>query len=312
MVNEEEKPSTETTHTYGNYVLGLIVLGLIGVFIFSQFFEVNISPRSKTQEPATGQAVLSDISEIEATVLPSEGFVLAANWGNLGKQMVENGVIDGESFETLYSQRGGLTEEERMLVYGEDNGNLEINAENAGTVLNLLWAFGLSNKNPILEEGPMQDPRYGGPDRFASTGGWTLARGNVMDHYSTYEFVMLTSEQQSLVEEISKNIYRPCCGNSTYFPDCNHGMAMLGLLELMAAEGASEEEMYEAALQVNSYWFPSTYTTIAKYFGERGVGWDEVNPKDVLGSPYSSAAGFGQILAEVDPIQPGGGGSCSV
>ena len=30
--------------------------------------------------------------------------------------------------------------------------------------------------------------------------------------------------------KIAKGIYRPCCNNSTYFPDCNHGMAMLGLL----------------------------------------------------------------------------------
>ena len=33
--------------------------------------------------------------------------------------------------------------------------------------LNLLWAFGLANKNRILEEGPMKDPRYGGVENFA-------------------------------------------------------------------------------------------------------------------------------------------------
>ena len=39
-----------------------------------------------------------------------------------------------------------------------------------------------------------------------------------------------------IVEEIAGNIYRPCCGNSTAFPDCNHGMAMLGLIELMVSQ----------------------------------------------------------------------------
>ena len=88
---------------------------------------------------------------------------------------------------------------------------------------------------------------------------------------------------------------------------------MLGLLELLASQGASEEEMYTVALQVNSYWFPDTYLTIAKYFQIRGVEWDEISPKEILGSSYSSASGYQQILNEVTPPQSsGGGGSCGV
>ena len=117
--------------------------------------------------------------------------------------------------------------------------------ENSGTILNLLWAFGLANKNEILEKGPMMDKRYGGAENFASTGGWTLSKGDSMNHYSMHSFITLTPQQQSLVEKVSQNIYRPCCGNSTYFPDCNHGMAMLGLLELLASQGISENEMYK-------------------------------------------------------------------
>jgi len=290
-----------------------VVLGLVGILVFTQAFEVNVDVRSRSEaRQEERQATLTDSSKIKDAVLSSEGITLPAKWGNLGKQMVESGVINADAFESIHARRGGLSAGEQALLYGEGNGNIKIDAENAGTVLNLLWAFGLSNKNPILEEGPMQDPRYGGADRFASTGGWSLASGNVMNHYSMHEFVALTPEQQALVEEVSKNIYRPCCGNSTYFPDCNHGMAMLGLLELMAVDGASEEEMYDIALKVNSYWFPDAYLTIAKYFGERGTAWDEVSPKDVLGSLYSSASGFSKILAEVDPPEPGGGGSCGV
>jgi len=48
-------------------------------------------------------------------------------------------------------------------------------------------------------------------------------------------------------------------------------MAMLGLLELMAAQGVGEEEMYKAALAVNSYWFPDTYLTIAEYMQNKGI-----------------------------------------
>ena len=133
-----------------------------------------------------------------------------------------------------------------------------------------------------------------------------------MDHYSKYEFVKLTSDEQSRVERVSQGVYRPCCGNSTYFPDCNHGMAMLGLLELLAAEGLSEGEMYKVALQVNSYWFPDTYLTLAKYFAKRDVAWNDVDPKEVLGSAYSSAAGYRQILTEVEPPKTQSGGSCGV
>jgi hypothetical protein len=188
---------------------------------------------------------------------PVEQAVFSAlEWSNLGVKMAEAGVIDTKKFENLYSQRGGLSEADKKLLYGAKNGKVKITPENSGMMLNMLWAFGLSNKNPILENGPMMDPRYDGAGNFASTGGWTLAKGSAMDHYSMHSFVVLTREQQELVEKVSKNIFRPCCKNSTYFPDCNHGMAMLGLLELMASDGASEEEMYKIADEVNALWFP--------------------------------------------------------
>ncbi len=178
-------------------------------------------------------------------------------WGNMGAKMVEAGVIDEDKFENLYRPRGGLTEMDKKLLYGTDNKNITITSENSGMMLNMLWAFGLANKNPILENGPMMDPKYGGAGNFASTGGWTLSKGNAMDHYSMHSFVTLTPEQQALVEKVSKGIFRPCCSNSTYFPDCNHGMAMLGLLELMASQGATEDDMNKTASEVNALWFPA-------------------------------------------------------
>jgi hypothetical protein len=217
--------------------------------------------------------------------------------------MIAAGVIDAGKFESLYSRRGGLGEEEKNLLYAEDNGNLVITRRNSGFLLNLLWALGLANKNEILEKGPMADPRYGGAGNFASTGGWTLAQGEAMDHYSSHNFIVLTKEQQNLVERVSKNIYRPCCDNSTYFPDCNHGMAMLGLLELMASQGINEEKMYEIALIVNSYWFPDTYETIAKF---------NVSPKEALGFSYSSASGYQRILTQIAPPETRSGGGCGV
>ncbi len=248
----------------------------------------------------------------EAEVLPANGVVLPVIWGDLGKRLVESGVIDLEKFESLYASRGGMPAELKKLLSESDKEKLKITSENAGELLNLLWAFGLGNKNEILEKGPMQDARYGGAGNFASTGGWTLAKGSAMEHYSKYEFVKLTSDQQALVERVSKNIYRPCCGNSTYFPDCNHGMAMLGLLQLMAAQGVSEKEMYKYALKVNSYWFPDTYLTIAKYLETKGLDFRTADSKELLGAEYSSGQGYVRILREVTPPSGGSGSSCGV
>ena len=251
--------------------------------------------------------------QASVSVISQEGVELPVTWGNIGAQMVEKGVIDSTQFESLYSERGGLDDEMKKILYGSDNGKIKMTPENAGFLLNVFWALGLGNKNPILENGPMSDPQYGGAGNFASTGGWTIAKGDAMDHYSKYNFVILTSAQQSLVERVSQGIYRPCCGNSVYFPDCNHGMAMLGLLELMASQGASEKEMYKIALKVNSYWFPDTYLTIAKYLKEvKNTSFDKMDPKVILGKEYSSGAGYRAILQQVTPAENSGGGGCGV
>jgi len=228
-------------------------------------------------------------------LLPVESVVLPVKWGNLSRQMIVTGVIDDRNGE-----------------FNGENGYLKITPENAGFVLNLLWALGLSNKNDILETGPMNDSKYGDPGNFASTGGWTLAVGNAMNHYSRHPFVILTPVEQQLVERVSKNIYRPCCDNPTHFPDCNHGMAMLGLLELMASQGIGEDEMYKIALQVNSYWFPDTYLTIAQYLELKGIDWDKAEPKELLGYNFSSVSGYQQILSRITTPEKRNSSSCGV
>ncbi|MDO8514013.1 MAG: hypothetical protein Q7S50_00545 [bacterium] len=254
------------------------------------------------------------LSALEEAVLPAEGVKLPIVWGDLGAQLVEAGAIDPVAFKKIYQSRGTFSAEYEKLLSGRTNGPLTITADNAGYLLNLLWAFGLANKNPILEDKKeMMNPEYGEVGNFASTGGWTIAKGNAMDHYSKHALVTLTAEQQKLVDEVSRNIYRPCCGNSVHFPDCNHGMAMLGLLELMASQGVSEKDMYKTALVVNSYWFPDTYLTIAMYMQSKGVSWGAVSPKEMLGADYSSAAGFQNISSQVNvPSGNGGGGGCGV
>lgn len=289
-------------------ILQILAVLLFGSFIYTRFInsETKVNIQDRLQQKHT---ISSDLQE---KVLPSQGIIIRAKWGNFGSQMIEKGIIDKDKFEELYAERGGLREEDKKILYAADNGEIVINEKNSGFMLNMLWALGLANKNTILEQGPMHDSGREGAGNFASTGGWTLAKGNAMEHYSKYTLLALTQEQQKLVEGISKNIYRPCCDNPTFFPDCNHGMAMLGLLELMASQGMNEQEMYTAALQVNSYWFPDTYTTLAKYFEKKGVDWKNVDPKEVLGINYSSASGYQKILEQINPEEIEGGGGCGV
>lgn len=300
------RPTKKVSLLPASIVIAAIVLA--GAWVYTA---ERKAPNRQNANPSVASKS-AQTSELEEKVLPSEGVVLPVTWGDLGTQLVSAGAIDADKFKTVYEQRGSFTEEYQNLLFGQNDGQLKITKSNASYLLNLLWVLGLASKNPILDSGEMQDPQYGGAGNFASTGGWTLARGDAMDHYSRHEFFRLTSEQQALVDKVSRGIYRPCCGNSTHFPDCNHGMAMLGLLELMASQGVAEEDMWEAALAVNSYWFPDTYLTLAQYFQKRDVAWEAVRPQDVLGVSYSSAAGYQKILAEVEPVQPRGGGSCGV
>lgn len=245
-----------------------------------------------------GALIFGD-AKTDSTTLTGEAVTLPIRWGDLGEQLIETGVIDKDKFG----------ESEFLTDIGD--APVVMTEENSRGMLNMLWALGLANKNEILEQGEMMDPEYGGAGNFASTGGWTLARGMAMDHYSMHRFVTLTPAQQELIDRVSKNIYRPCCGNSTHFPDCNHGMAMLGLLELMAARGVTEPEMYQIALKVNTLWFPDTYQTINQYLVERGQSLATADPKEILGAKYSSGQGYAQIKSVVKGVRGSSGSSCS-
>ncbi len=295
-----------------NKIEGLLPLSILlsSLILAGAWIYTSEIPAVSNKEVKAGA---KQASAFEEAVLPSDGVELPVIWGDLGAKMVSVGVIDADKFAGIYEQRGAFSDEYKNLLLGQNNGKIRITEKNAGYLLNLFWALGLGQKNPILDTGEMKDPRYGGAQNFASTGGWTIAKGGAMNHYSRHKFFELTAGQQALVDKISKGIYRPCCGNSTHFPDCNHGMAMLGLLELMASQGVNEENMWKIALAVNSYWFPDTYLTIASYMEERGVKWKYVNPEEILGAKYSSAQGFAKIAAQVTTRQKSSGsGGCGV
>ncbi len=222
---------------------------LAAIFLAPQIVKLRadrLAANSTKSAPAQATAVSKD--NLFDEINPVSGFEINASYGNLGPKLVAAGVIDAAKFKEIYAKSNQpLTpDQEDILTKGSDQ-KIKVTRENSYFLLNFFWAVGLANKSPILDEGDMI--KYGGKQgagNFASTGGWTLAKNDAMSYYSKSSLVPLTQEQQNLVNQVSSNIYRPCCNNPTSFPDCNHGMALLGVLELMAANGASENQMYEA------------------------------------------------------------------
>jgi len=248
---------------------------------------------------------------LSAMVVPAEGYTVPIKWGDVGKKLIESGAIDMDKYRENYSD-AQYAELLSYLTENKDKG-ITINKDNAYFWVNTLWALGLVQNSDVLDKGIMGTEYREDLGNFASTAGWTLGTKKAIDLYSSEKIVDLSPEEQALVAKISGGIYRPCCGNPTSFPDCNHGMAILGLVELMVDQGFSEEEIYEASLAFNSYWFEQTYVDLAYFFQtEEGTLWTDVDAAKVLSAKYSSAPGYQEIKQQLGnvPGSKSSGSSC--
>lgn len=290
-------------------ILALVILNLF--LLDLAFFDNSFIEGIKTSISAKVES--SQRNQIFEEINPSNGYSLNVPYLDLGPRMISLGVIDLDKFKSA----GQLTDGESNILTKGSSEKIKVTRENSHFLLNFFWALGLATNSKMLTEGQMQ--KYGGdPGNFASTGGWTLGRGNAMEYYSKSSLINLTPDQENLVEEVASQIYRPCCDNSTAFPDCNHGMALLGVLELMASKGATEAQMFEAAKYLNAFWFPQNYFDLAIYFKDKeGKDFSQVDAKIILGKDYSSASGYGSIKKWLDAQNgaqktTGQGASCGV
>lgn len=275
-----------------------------------------------TQNPPSKNADQNQSAALFAQINPPEGYEINASYGDIGPKMVEMGVIDFDKFKGNYDQSGQpLSQQQLDILTKGSSQKIKISPENSYFLLNFFWAFGLANKSRILEEGEMvKYDGLQGAGGFASTGGWSslTKSGDAMQYYSKRAIVPLTPEQETLVNEVASNVYRPCCGNSTAFPDCNHGMALLGIFELMAAQGANEQQMYQAGKYINSYWFPSNAFDAALYFkNKEGKEFKDIDAKAFLSKDIFSAFGAQNVkkwLVEkgIQEKPPAQGGGCGV
>lgn len=306
---QEENPTNKRIKQIAWAVLGLIVVFLLGVGSGYLTWGKDETAESKQKKEA---------ASLYEQINPKDGYDLSISYGDLGPQLIEGGVIDYDAFAAIYQKSGNpLSAQEIEILKNGSDQEIVINAHNAHFLLNFFWAVGLANKNPLLTEGPMVQYSNGQIEGFASTGGWGLASKPVTDLYANLNLIPLTAEQQKLVEEVAKQVYRPCCDNPTHFPDCNHGMAMLGILELMASKGATADQMFEAAKYINAYWFPQQTLETAMFLkANQDIDFVEADAKLVVGKQLSSASGSQMVHADLQSkglLQqaPGQGGSCA-
>ena len=295
------------------------IIGLLAIFVV--LMAIRWQPTKAiqaVQEESEDISTNAETAALYEQINPKDGYSLSVSYGNLGPQLLASGVIDYDAFAAIYQNAGSplSAEQIEVLKNGSDQ-EIVINSQNAYFLLNFFWAAGLANQNVILTEGPMVQNSDGKFENFASTGGWSLATKPITELYASLDLIPLTQEQQKLVEEVARGVYRPCCNNPTHFPDCNHGMAMLGILELMASQGATADEMFEAAKYINAYWFPQQALEAALYLkASQGIDFDDADPRLVVGQGISSASGAKMVHADLQSkglLQqaPGQGGSCT-
>lgn len=282
--------------------------------IVSSLLAFLASPVLAAAAPAT------DIKHVHeqalATAVPAAGHQSRIALADSIIKLVQEGVIDPQKIEALYTRRGRpVSAETTDLMTRPSPRPIFLTRENAAIHVNLLWALGLANRMAVNSESPLNGPQL---SRFASTGGWTLGReANGGVYFNKFPIVALTATQEALVFRIAMSTFRPCCNNSTFFQDCNHGSALLGLLALGAAQGLNEDELYRETLAFNSFWFPHHYAHTALYFkAARGTEWQDADPRQVMSAEFSSGSGWqANVSSELQrrglmPEQ--GGANCDV
>ena len=235
-----------------------------------------------------------------AAAVPSGGHHSRVALGDSIVRLVQEGVIDPVKMEALYAQRGGIPAELEQAMAGPVQRPIVITRENAGVYVNLLWPLGLANRLAANSESPLRGRNL---YSYASTGGWNLGREpNGGAYFNRFPIVELTPAQERLVLHVARSAFRPCCDNSTFYQDCNHGSALLGLLALGASQGLSEDQLFREALAFNSFWFPDTYIATALLFkAVHDVDWADADPKAIMGADYSTASGWEQNVWQ--PLQ---------
>lgn len=273
-----------------------MAVGFLEYYIMKRNFNTYIADLSKTVKNSNEMMQI-----LTQKVLPQKGYILTIQWRDIGKKLLDTGTIDKTKYQQLFASEPESQKHMWHLV-NVSKDYMTINEKNAHFMVNTLWAAGLVNKSKILDEGSMKENSRGNMMGYASTGGWTLGSKTANELFSSESIISLTQEQEELVKKIAQNIFRPCCNNPTDFPDCNHGMAALGYIEIAVKQGVSEKQIYNEVLMLNAFWFPQNYVDLALYMETQGTAWENVDAKKALSAQYSSARGMDNIQQTIQNV----------
>lgn len=260
----------------------VLALGTLAGLPASAAAAVKPAPKTASTDDPTGAEHLSRIALGDSLV-----------------RLVNAQVLVPAKLHAIYAQSGGIPAELAAALGRPAPQRIRLTRENAAMYVTLLWPIGLANRMRANAASPLNGARR---FRFASVGGWTLGSApNGGFDLNRHAIVALTPEQDARVARIARAVYRPCCDNSTFFQDCNHGSALLGLLALGAAQGLSDDDLYREALAFNAHWFPDQYRlTAVRFKSTAKLDWAQVDPRVVLSARYSSARGWRANVAGHD------------
>lgn len=285
-MNSSDRPSN-AKRRFLMYSSAAFVTGAVGGVAGSLFWASN-STRFLMYIKGKQTAALGEMSR---DVLPLQGHKLEVSFGDSIQRLVEAGVISPRKFKQVYARRGGLPPWIEKLFTQPSSEPITMGFQTAPFLLNLMWPLGMATKTRFNEKSKLYGSKV---NSFASTGGWSLGVARSGGRYfNKVSAIDLTAEQEAAVLEAAKNCYRPCCNNSTFFQDCNHGSALLGLYELAASQGASVDDLYAIGRNANSFWYPSEYIEMAYFFRKlEGKSWNQVAARTILSKKYSSIGGW--------------------
>ena len=276
-------------------------------------FGVQAGAEPEARQPRDKKYPLFD--EAVASVIPPSGYQSRVALKDSIVNLVRNEVISREKFLASQKFNGKMPQELSRVLDEPSSKPIRLTRENAVHYVNLLWPVGLSNRMTANMKSPVA-----GPDlpNFASTAGWTLGKqpeGSV--YFNKFPIIEMNPETEALAVRVAKATYRPCCNNSTFFQDCNHGSALFAILQLGASQGLTEEQLYKEALAFNSFWFPDYYIRTALYFKVvRETGWRDADAKTLMGADFSAGGPWQQnVMTALNAIpdlipQPPGGANC--
>lgn len=229
--------------------------------------------------------------DVLTQMVPTGGIKTHVAFGDALQKVIAAGALDPGKLRANYGANGGAPAWLEGLLAKPSSEPIVFNLDTAPHLLNLLWPIGLSTKTKFNETSPVNTSNL---PNLASTAGWTLGHEeNGAAYFNKVGAIQLSHEQEARVKQVASTTFRPCCDNPTLLQDCNHGSALLGLLELGGSQGLDMDDLYRLALIANSHWFPAQYAKTALHLALfDGVMWRDTEPRLILGPEFSTLTGW--------------------